>query len=303
MPADELLTIADGPIEVELLPAVGARLHRLRVFGHDLLRTPDNAAEHVRDPFSWGAYVMAPWCNRIAAVPTEVGDRTVSIPSNFADGSAIHGQVFAAGWEVAADGSLSITAGGDGWPWPYRCWLRVSIRGAVLRVAQSLTNLSEGPMPAGLGLHPWFRRPLELRIEADSVVPSNLDPDVAVAAASGRWDLRAMQAVPDDLDATWLAPGDPAVELRWPELGVIGTMRMRSTAESCIALASPVALDAAAIEPQTHAPQGLRRFLRAEPGAMRAIEPGRVLGLTTEIAFERGAPGRLLGLTLPPDAA
>ncbi|HET7082839.1 MAG TPA: hypothetical protein VFJ00_03920 [Candidatus Limnocylindria bacterium] len=287
--ADKVLTVADGPIEVELLPAVGARLHRLRVFGHDLLRTPDDPADHVRDPLRWGAYVMAPWCNRIVAMPTEVGGRTVSLPSNFADGSAIHGQVFASRWEVVADGLLGITAGGDGWPWPYRCWLRVSIGGGVLRVDQSLTNLSEEPMPAGLGLHPWFRRPLELRIDADSVVRSNLEPDAAVTTASGGWDLRAMQAVPDDLDATWLAPGDPAVVLRWPELGVIGTMRMLSTAESCIAVASPATLDAVAIESQTHAPQGLRRLLRGESGAMRAIEPGGVLELTTEIAFERSA--------------
>jgi aldose 1-epimerase len=288
--AGVLLTVADGPIEVELVPAVGARLHRLRVFGLDLLRTPDDAAEHARDPFSWGAYVMAPWCNRLAAVPTVVGGRTVHLPANFADGTAIHGQVFAGRWEVGGDGSLSITAGGDGWPWPYRCWLRVSISGAVLRVDQSLTNLSEMPMPAGLGLHPWFRRPLELRIDSDSVVRSNLEPDAAATAVSGRWDLRATQAVPDDLDATWLAPGDPAVELRWPELGVIGHLRVRSTAESCIVVASPITLDAVAVEPQTHAPQGLRRFLRGEPGAMRAIEPGGVLGLTTEIAFERGTP-------------
>lgn len=288
--ADDVLSVVDGPIEVELLPKVGARLHRLRVFGHDLLRTPNDAAEHVRDPFRWGAYVMAPWCNRIAALPTEVGARIVSLPSNFADGSAIHGQVFAASWEAAADGSLSVTAGDDGWPWPYRCSLRVSIRGAVLQVAQSLTNLSDGPMPAGIGLHPWFRRPLELRVDSDSVIRSNLDPDAAVTVATGRWDLRAMQAVPDDLDATWLSAGDPAVELRWPELGVIGTMRVQSTTESCIAVASPVALDAVAIEPQTHAPQGLRRFLRGEPGAMQAIEPGQVLALNTEIAFEAEAP-------------
>lgn len=287
---EAVLTVSDGPIEVELLPEVGARLHRLRVFGHDLLRTPDDPAEHVSDPFRWGAYVMAPWCNRIAAVPTKVGGRTVSLASNFADGSAIHGQVMAAIWEVAADGSLRITAGGDGWPWAYGCSLRVSIRGAVLQVAQSLTNLSDEPMPAGLGLHPWFRRPLELRIDADSGIASNLDPDAVVTAASAGWDLRSMQAVPDDLDATWLSPGDPAVELRWPQLGIIGTMRVQSTTEACIVVASPTELDAVAVEPQTHAPQGLRRFLRGERGAMHAIEPGGMLGLTTELAFERGTP-------------
>lgn len=98
-----MLTFADGPIEVELLPAVGARLHRLRAFGHDLLRTPDDPAEHARDPFRWGAYVMAPWCNRIAAVRTDVNGETVSVPSNFPDGTAIHGQVYDARWDVEAD--------------------------------------------------------------------------------------------------------------------------------------------------------------------------------------------------------
>lgn len=58
-----IITVANGPILAELLPDVGARLHRLRVFGQDLLRTPAEPAEHLRDPFRWGAYVMAPWCN------------------------------------------------------------------------------------------------------------------------------------------------------------------------------------------------------------------------------------------------
>lgn len=290
MKADPLLTFADGPIEVELLPAIGARLHRLRAFGHDLLRTPDDSAEHARDPFRWGAYVMAPWCNRIAAVPTDVNGQTVSVPSNFPDGTAIHGQVYEARWDVEADHSLSVTGGGDAWPWPYRCSLRVMIADAVLTIDQSLTNLAPEAMPAGLGLHPWFRRPLDLAIHADAVLPSNLDPDASVQTVSGSLDLRAIRPVPDDLDATWLAPADPAVELHWPDLGIAATMRVRSAAGVCVVVASPSSLDAVAVEPQTHAPQGLRRFLRGEPGGLDALEPGETIGLTTELAFDAVGP-------------
>ena len=289
MPADGLLVIENDSIRVELLPRVGGRLHRLRVFGLDLLRTPDDPAEHARDPFRWGAYVMAPWCNRMAAVPTEVNGQTVSVPSNFPDGTAIHGQVYDAPWAVESDGSLSVTGGGDGWPWPYRCSLRISVSDAVLTVDQSLTNRSHAPMPGGLGLHPWFRRPIGLRVNADAVLPSNIEPDAAVEAASGPWDLRAMGAVPDDLDATWLAPGDPAVELAWPEIGINAVMRVRSIAGVCLVVASPSSLDAVAIEPQTHAPQGLRRFLRGEPGGLHAIEPGGALWLSTELTFSTGS--------------
>jgi aldose 1-epimerase len=288
--ADALLSLADGPIEVEVLPAVGARLHRLRAFGHDLLRTPDDPAAHVGDPFRWGAYLMAPWCNRIAAVPTEVDGETVMVPSNFPDGTAIHGQVYDARWNVEPDGSFSITAGGDGWPWRYRCSLRVTIADVVLTIEQSLTNLAETTMPAGLGIHPWFRRPLELAVHADAVVASNLAPGASIEIVSGAYDLRAPRPVPDDLDSTWLAPTDPAAELHWPELGVRATIRVRSDAGVCVVVASPTSLDAVAVEPQTHAPQGLRRFLAGEPGALRALEPGGTIGLTTELAFETTSP-------------
>lgn len=286
--------VADGPIRVELLPAVGARLHRLHAFGHDLLRTPDDPAEHRRDPFRWGAYVMAPWCNRIAAVPTDVDGDTVSVPSNFPDGTAIHGQVYDARWDVASDLSLSIIGGGDGWPWPYRCGLRVTIASSVVTIDQSLTNLADRPMPGGLGLHPWFRRPLDVSIQADAVLPSNLDPDALVQAVGGLWDLRAMRHMPDDIDATWLAPRDPAVELSWPDIGVRATMRVRSGAGVCIVVASPTTLDAVAIEPQTHAPHGLRRFLSGEPGGLHSVQPGGAIRLTTELAFEAiGTRGKL----------
>ena len=287
MLAEALLTVVDGPIEVELLPAVGARLHRLRVFGHDLLRTPDDPVEHVRDPFAWGAYVMAPWCNRIVAAPTAVDGQLVNLASNFADGSAIHGQVYDAPWQVGQDGILRTRGGGDGWPWPYECTLRATIDGAALLIEQSLTNLADGLMPAGLGLHPWFRRPLDVRIDARRVIPSNLDPAATPEPVAGLLDLRAMAPMPDAIDAAWLDLADPQVQLRWPSLGVAASVRAHSDADVWIVAASPPGLDAVAIEPQTHAPHGLRRFLIGEPGGLMSLAPGATLRLGITLAFGR----------------
>ena len=42
-------------LEVVVLPGLGARLHRLRAFGHDLLLSPDDLATYERDPFMWGS--------------------------------------------------------------------------------------------------------------------------------------------------------------------------------------------------------------------------------------------------------
>jgi aldose 1-epimerase len=292
---DTVLTVADGPISVELLPGLGARLHRLRAFGHDLLRTPDDPATHRSDPFMWGGYVMAPWCNRIAATPMRIEGQVVGLASNFADGSAIHGQVYAMPWQARPDGTLWVRGGGDGWPWPYRATLRVTIADAVLGIEQSLTNLAATPMPAGLGLHPWFRRPLEVRINAGGVLPSNTDPTATVVPVSASLDLRAMRALPDDVDAAWLDPGDPAVELLWPALGVTASLRVRSDAGRCIVVASPGDVEAVAIEPQTHLPQGLRRMLAGEYGGMTLLAPGATLRLASTLAFARRQPSVLGG--------
>ena len=280
-----LVTVAGGPIHVELLPDVGARLHRLRVFGHDLIRTPDNPAEHAREPFRWGAYVMAPWCNRIASAPTPVGDRLVRVSSNFPDGSAIHGQVYAAAWHQRGDGTFWVRGADDGWPWSYECAQRVSIQQAVLVIEQWLTNLADTPMPAGLGWHPWFRRPLDVRINAADVLRSNIDPEAMIEPVSGAWDLRTMRAMPADLDAAWPDPGDPAVDLRWPELGVTAVMRVRSDSGVCIVAASPPDLEGIAIEAQTHLPQGLRRWRTGERGGLQTLTPGATMQLRTELAF------------------
>ena len=277
--------IATGRIEVELLPEIGARLHRLRVDGKDLLRTPDDPSAHLREPFRWGAYVMAPWCNRIAAAVTAVHDQAVDVSSNFADGTAIHGQVYAAPWQVRADGTLEIRGGGDGWPWQYEVTMRVAIEGTLLAIDQTLTNFADTPMPAGLGLHPWFRRPLDVRINAGDVIRSNLDAEARVEPVSGAWDLRAMGPMPDDLDAAWHSTADPAVELRWPDLGVRATLRARSEAGLWVVAASPSSLDAVAIEPQTHAPHGLQRLLGAGPGGLHLLAPDTSLHLAIAMDF------------------
>jgi aldose 1-epimerase len=259
-------------------------LHRLRVFGHDLLRTPADPAWHRSDPFFWGAYHMAPWCNRIAAAPTAIGAALVNLPPNYSDGTAIHGQVYGRPWRDLGGGSFAIDAGGDGWPWRYSVTARVVVAEMTLTVEQTLVNTSPSDMPAGLGIHPWFRRPLELAIHADEVIPSNTDPDARTQAVRGRFDLRRSAAPANRLDATWTAARQPAVDLRWPALNVAATLRT-TTSPTYIVAATPAGLDAVAIEPQTHAPAGLRRLLDGRPGALTLLPPGGTLTLSTQLAF------------------
>jgi len=302
----EIWSAADGPIEVEVLPGIGARLHRIRAFGVDLLRTPREPATHLADPFAWGGYVMAPWCNRIAAEPTPVDDRLVRLGSNIEDGSAIHGQVYDRPWEVVGPGRFRIRGGGDRWPWRYEVGLAVAIEGFTLRIEQTLVNIDDTAMPAGIGLHPWFVEPLEIRVPARGVYRSNLASSVAPVPVAGPYNLRRLGPLARGLDATWTNLEDRPVDFHWPASGIRAELQARASivpadgipvashrredarprARVCI-VAANLGMGAVAIEPQTHAPQGLRRLLAGEPDAMLLLDPGETLRLSIELGVLR----------------
>lgn len=286
MAATEELTFRGSDIELTVLPAYGARLHRLRVFGHDLLRTPGDPREHGRDPFFWGAFIMAPWCNRLETGHFEIAGRTVDLPSNFDDGTAIHGQVYARPWREGADGELRIEGGGEGWPWRYATSLKVAVDEHQVRLEQTLTNLSDGPMPGGLGIHPWFAGRVVTAIHSALVYPSNHDSRSEPIPVGGELDLRQPTEIAVGVDATWPQVADPAVDLWWPEARLHCVVRVLTETPHIVA-ANPGNRAAIALEPETNAPQGLRRLLDGSPGALTLLDAGEVLRLTSVLEFER----------------
>ncbi|HEX6474275.1 MAG TPA: hypothetical protein VF114_04205, partial [Candidatus Limnocylindria bacterium] len=280
------LHLGEGPLEAVLLPEAGARLHRLRAFGHDLLRTPADPALHLREPFFWGGYLMAPWCNRLAPATTAVGSRAVKLDANFADGSAIHGQVAAMAWAEVAPGTCSVRAGGDGWPWPYEVTLSASATGSSLHLGWQLTNVADAPMPAGIGFHPWWLRPVQVRVGAGQVYASNMVPSDEPEPAAGSLNLGALATPAEGLDGTWTDASSIPVELAWPELGLQATLT--ATDVHYVAVATPPDLDAVAVEPETHAPDGLRRLLDGRSDGLAWLPAGESLALDLEIEVSRG---------------
>jgi aldose 1-epimerase len=285
-PAIEVVRLGDDDLTVEVLPGIGARIHRLRAFGIDILRSPDNLRTHVDDPWFWGSYPLAPWCNRLPTGPVEVAGRTVDLPANFPDGTAIHGQVARAAWRPEAPGTYAIDAGGDGWPW--RCAVRQTIAAGAGEITLTLTvrNLADDPMPAGLGIHPWFRHPVEVAIRAARAWPTNLDPRPEPEPVSGDLDRRLLGPLAEAVDATWTDLDAPPIRLAWPRDGIRATIETSPSARYVVA-ARLAGVDATAVEPETHAPAGLRRLLNAEPGALALLPPGDTLELRVRILFAR----------------
>jgi aldose 1-epimerase len=287
------LVLRSDALDVVLLPELGGRLHRLRAFGRDLLRMPRDPAHHADDPFSWGAYVMAPWCNRARPGPMRIAGRTVDLAPNFADGSAIHGQVSARPWDQGAHGSLHITGGGDrdGWPWRYEVVASVAVDGPSLTLDYRLVNRSDAPMPGGIGLHPWFRRPVALRIPAEAVYRTNVESAPDPEPVTGSHDLRVARVPDAGLDATWTELTAPRIDLAWTEAGINAAVEVEA-ARVLVAVATPAHLDAIAVEPQTHGPDGLRRLASGEPDPLTLVAPGEMLRLGLRLTFEpAGAAG------------
>jgi aldose 1-epimerase len=279
----------DDGIEVEALPAIGARLHRVRAFGVDVLRTPADPAVHRDDPFFWGGFPMAPWCNRAPAEPLVVAGRRVDLPANFPDGTAIHGEVYAAPWQAVAGSTLRVEAGGGAWPWRYGVEARLRVAPASFGLTLELRNLDDGPMPAGLGLHPWFAKPVQVAVPARRVFTDNLAPAAEAQPVEPPFDLRGLGAMADGLDATWTDLTTHAVELAWPRHGVRATLRFGEQA-AFVTAASPPDQDAVAVEPQTHAPPALRRLTQAEPGAPTLLAPGDTLTVDYALHPSRTVP-------------
>jgi aldose 1-epimerase len=283
------LTLNSDELAVVILPAAGGRIHRIRAFGADLLRTPSDPATHDREPFLWGAYVMAPWCNRAAPGPTEVAGRVVDLAPNFPDGTAIHGLVSSAPW-VRHGTELAIGCDAvDAWPWPFEVRQAARLSGATLQLEYRLVNLDpDAPMPAGLGLHPWFRRPVEVRLPAELAYASNTASPPTPVAVARDLDLRALAPPAHGLDGTWTGLTDPRVELAWPDAGVRAVLTIETDAPAAlVAVATPPGLDAIAVEPQTHGPDPLRRLARGDVDPPLLLPPGASLRLAIRITVER----------------
>jgi aldose 1-epimerase len=279
---DEIVVVTSDDVRLEVISSVGARVHRLQAFGHDLLRTPASTSLHASEPFFWGGYLMAPWCNRAPAGRWAVGSRSLDLEPNFPDGTAIHGLVHDRPWTRTGPTAWRIERPAGRWPWRHAVGVVYSVVGRRVVIDLAVENHDDEPMPAGIGWHPWFRAPLEVTIPAAAVFESNIGSSAAPVPVSGGFDRRARGPLPPGIDASWTQLAAPQVELGWPALDIRATLTM-SDPNGFVVAAAPADLDAVAVEVQTHGPDPIRRLVDDEVGAPTRLAPGAELALRIEL--------------------
>jgi aldose 1-epimerase len=148
---------------LELVPEAGGGIALCRFEGQDIFRpaTPEGVAS--AEAREMGCFPLVPFSNRIAGGVFDFEGRSVTLPRNMGDHPhPLHGQGWRGAWQVeAAETGAAVLLyrhEPDSWPWRYEARQGLSLTPDSLIIQLALTNLSDAPMPAGLGLHPYFPR-------------------------------------------------------------------------------------------------------------------------------------------------
>jgi aldose 1-epimerase len=288
------MKVDSDSISLEVLPEYGGRIHRLRAFGHDVLRTPSAIEGHLPTDdyplahFYWGSYPLIPWVNRIPYGRLTFRGKTHELPLNL-EHYAIHGEAYMRAWIQVDDGRLVFSGGGGltPYPWRYSAEQLFEIDGETVTITITLRNDSGIEMPGGIGIHPWFRAdipllvalPASLAYPVDTCIP-NGDP----GPVEGRLDRRLISPVPWGTDDLWTGLTDDHIVLVWPTLGVSLSYGFSAAADHVV-MAAFEEVAAVAIEPVTHAADGYRLLDQKKKGAIGVIQPGSSLELRYTFAF------------------
>ena len=160
----ELVSISDGIATVEVAPDAGGALasYRWRQDGSavDWLRPADPAAVGRRDASAMACFPLVPYSNRIRDGRFEFAGSNVQLPTALDDPHHEHGHGWRHPWTVVRHQADTIILRyrhvADSWPWSYEAEQRITLAGGRLCMTISVRNLSNTPMPAGFGLHPYF---------------------------------------------------------------------------------------------------------------------------------------------------
>lgn len=276
-------------------------------------------------------YAMAPWVNRIHRGRFEWAGREHRLTDDWDDQgggmNAIHGEMCRGTCQIVEHAAEHVAmrfdsreAGARGerveWPWDYACTITHTLAGASLTIGLSLENRSGEPMPAGLGLHPYFLRDLgageELILQAAAseqflapwLIPTGETRDTQLMrtfragapAADISCDASFTRAAASEVDSPDpLLPESFLADLRWPKAGVHirlsasdaytqGHVFTRSpTDEHATSFEPP--LPFIAVEPQTSCGNAVTI---GQGSGLRVLEPGGTLDADFTVSLMAG---------------
>lgn len=281
------VSLRSGELEVVLAPATGGSIARFDRVAPSGERTPVlRGTDRVDAPvLAMGSFPLVPYCNRIRGARFHFRGREIGQQPNMTgDPSPLHGHGWMAPWTLVEQGEshahLLYHHKADDWPWDYGASQHFSLDADGLRVSLSCRNLSDEPMPCGLGFHPYF--PCSALTELDTRVADVWTVDEHVLPveripADGRYDLRQRRICSQTLD-NGFSDWSGEAWIRTP--GAPFAIRMTSPQAQYFQVYSPVEGGYFAAEPVSHANAALNAPEdQWKALGLRILEPGDELTL------------------------
>jgi aldose 1-epimerase len=259
-----LLALRTARLGVDLAPMAGGSVARFTCGGVDILRPMTAEAIASGKGNDAALYPLVPYSNRIRDGHLVFGDETFQLARNWPGiGHPMHGDGWAHAWQVVTSDVTSAEiaylhqrAGQHGgWPFRYRARQRYRLDEDALAITISIENLEDRPVPAGIGLHPFFVRDpaCTLTCRTGSVWRADAEvlPVERIPVPTG-WDFAAGRR-PDSVALDNCFDGwDGRATIAWParrlRLGLAASMPFRH-----LMIYTPLGQPFFCVEPVSHA--------------------------------------------------
>ncbi len=280
---------------MDCAPEAGGGIAAFRAFGMDILRPADRDAILSRDPLGLSCFPMTPFVNRITRGAFAFQGEQISLAPPVPP-YPLHGYGWRAPWVVDELGPESAVMSWrndetSAWPWICRTEQSLRIEPDALVVELAVENLDDHPMPASLGLHPYFPAIDEALLEAEAdgvwVTDDDLIPTKWVAIS----EAVASFAKPRSLARTYLdncyTGFRGEARLSWPRPGLQVTIE----APNCrfMQIYTRGNDGSFCVEAQTAMPDAFNRAdaMGAEATGLQIIAPGDGFACTTRFKVAR----------------
>lgn len=273
------LALEGGGWAAVLLPEHGAAMARLAWRGTDIL-VPLPTGADPNASFA-GAFLMAPWANRLDEGRLPVGGITYHLPVNRpADDTAIHGMLRDVAWRVEATEPARAVLATEGEagpacpPWRWQARLEVALAEAGASLALTLTNAGTLPFPFGCGWHPFLARPAGTRLRFAAATLFARDARCLPVAAQPSAGVDGAEPAYEGLD-THFAGWDGVAEIIRPDLRL--TMTATGAWAGNLQVFAPAGSGILCVEPVSHVPDAPNRPDFARFGPLTMLPPGESL--------------------------
>ncbi len=284
---DTVLQLSHGGLSATIAPATGGSLAAFSADGREMMRPFDATLPGAAagDPLAMACFPLVPFSNRIAHGRFVFNGRPVALaPDPIGARHAIHGLGWRRPWTVEAasgrEATLVFCHDGGEWPWAFEARQTFTLDGEALTIVLALRNRADEPMPAGLGLHPFFPGRARARLTADLpfVWETGADPlPRARANVPPEWNFaRGRALAPLALDHCF-SGGAGILRIEWEGQPLALSIERQGSNHAVIY--TPRDRDFFCVEPVSHVPDAVNRPEGVDVTGLRVLAPGEEMRL------------------------